>query len=275
MKEPRRDVAFILVATDHGTMILNRYDQCINKENNVGFGVGYELLNRSMYEPAEVSIAMELFTLRRKHFGDGVKVIDCGANIGTHTVSWARHMNGWGDVTAIEAQERIFYALCGNIALNNCFNAKAINAAVGLIPNGFMKIPQPEYREYGSFGSLELQKDKDGTIEYIGQTVNYSPLATVDVRAISIDSLCLDRLDFLKIDVEGMELEVLSGANATIRAYHPIISAEILKVPKKDVTEWLEGLGYVFFPFGNNVLGVHRHDPTLKDVQERQEACGA
>jgi FkbM family methyltransferase len=49
--------------------------------------------------------------------------IDCGANIGTHTIEWAKKMTGWGAVIGIEAQERIFYALAGNIAINNCFNA--------------------------------------------------------------------------------------------------------------------------------------------------------
>ena len=47
-----------------------------------------------------------------------------GANIGVHTVEWARHMYGWGNVIAIEAQERLYYSLCGNISLNNCLNVR-------------------------------------------------------------------------------------------------------------------------------------------------------
>ncbi len=273
MTEPRRDVAFVLASTDHGTMILNRYDQCMVRDNK-GFGVGYDLLNFSQYEPREVAIAQELMLLRRKHFGDGVKVLDCGANIGTHTIPWARHMTGWGDVTAIEAQERVFYALCGNIAVNNCFNARAINAAVGCIDGGMMRIPVPDYQEYGSFGSLQLDFPKGGP-EFIGQIVNYSSDARVDVRAVTIDSMRLSRLDFLKIDVEGMELEVLTGANATIWQYHPIIAAEVLKTGKDAVSAVLLAHNYVLFPFANNVLAVHSEDPTLIDVEERQKACGA
>lgn len=37
-------------------------------------------------------------------------------------------MAGWGAVIGIEAQQSIFYALAGNIAINNCFNAKAVLA---------------------------------------------------------------------------------------------------------------------------------------------------
>ncbi len=272
MTDPRRDVAFVLASTDHGMMIVNRYDQCIVDPAKGGFGVGYELLNRAQYEPREVAIAMELLTLRHKHHGDGVKVVDCGANIGTHTVSWARHMNGWGDVIAIEPQERLFYALCGNITLNNCFNARAIHAAVAS-KAGKMRIPTPDYREYGSFGSLQLQFPDDG-VEFIGQTVDYRPESKVSVETASIDSMGLQRLDFLKIDVEGMEMDVLAGARETLIRYHPIIDVEALKVDKNELKEALLGLGYVLFPFCKDILAVHSNDPTLKDVQERQNACG-
>ncbi len=273
MTDPRRDIACIVASTDHGMLIVNRYDQRLI-EDNKGFGVGYELLNRSQYEPREVSIAMELLTLRRKYFGDGVKVIDCGANIGTHTVSWARHMTGWGDVLAIEAQERVFYQLCGAISINNCFNARAVNAAVGCIDGGIMRIPQPNYQEYGSFGSVELEFPENG-VEFIGQVLNYSDDARVDVRAMTIDSLKLPRLDFIKIDVEGMELDVLAGAEATIWQHHPIIAAEALKTAKNSLTAAVLDMNYVYFPFGNNILAVHRDDPTLIDVEKRQDACGA
>ena len=67
---------------------------------------------------------------RRQYFGDGVVLVDCGANIGVHTVECAVEMTGWGSVLAIAAQERLYYALAGNIALNNCFNARALDAPV-------------------------------------------------------------------------------------------------------------------------------------------------
>jgi FkbM family methyltransferase len=77
-----------------------------------------------------VDFAAGLLTLRRQYYGDGVVAIDCGANIGVFTLEWARAMTGWGSVIAVEAQERIYYALAGNIAINNCFNARAVLAAV-------------------------------------------------------------------------------------------------------------------------------------------------
>ena len=91
----------------------------------------------------EASIATALW--RREKHGDGVIAIDCGANIGVMTVEWARHMTGWGEVLAIEAQERIYDAPAGNICINNCFNARALHPAVGNT-DGDIKIAQPDNR---------------------------------------------------------------------------------------------------------------------------------
>ena len=130
MAYPPRKIAFILASTDHGTLIVNRFDYRM-VDATTGYGVGYFLLENSSYEAQEGSIAMRLLSLRRQHFGDGVVALDCGANIGVHTVEWAKGMTGWGFVIAIEAQERIYYALAGNISINNCFNVHVIHSAVG------------------------------------------------------------------------------------------------------------------------------------------------
>src|SRR3984885_8591327 len=132
----------------------------------------------------------------------------------------------WGIVIAIEAQERIYYALAGNLTINNCFNARAIHAAVGAAP-GTMKIPNPNYLAPGSFGSLELRQ-RQGT-EFIGQTIDYSEARMIDVRTISVDAFNLPRLDLVKIDVEGMGLELIAGAPHSSEAHVAIHLIEELK----------------------------------------------
>jgi len=47
------------------------------------------------------------------------------------------------------------------------------------------------------------------------------------VNTVTIDSLQLPRVDFIKIDVEGHELEVLRGSRETLEKYHPILMVEI------------------------------------------------
>src|SRR5262249_6937922 len=156
---------------------------------------------------------------------DPVVAIDCGANIGVYTVEWARLMRGWGSVLAFEPQEKIYYALAGNVALNNCFNVTARLAAVGATC-GKLAVPHVGYCIPSSFGSLELV-EADAN-EYIGQNVDYSrPALHVDL--LTIDSLQLPRIDLLKIDVEGMELQVLEGARESIHRSHPQIVIEVIK----------------------------------------------
>ena len=136
-----RKLAFVLASSNHGTMIVNRFDyRMIDSQR--GYGVGFQILETAWFDPAEVKLAVDLLALRRKHHGDGVVAIDCGANIGVHTVEWATAMTGWGSVLAIEAQERIYYALAGNIAINNCFNAIAVHGAVSS-ESGALQIPSP------------------------------------------------------------------------------------------------------------------------------------
>jgi hypothetical protein len=76
-----------------------------------GYGVGFQILETAAFDPLEVKMAVELLSLRRRNHEDGVLAIGCGANIGVHTIEWATAMTCWGSVLAIEAQERIYYAL--------------------------------------------------------------------------------------------------------------------------------------------------------------------
>jgi len=128
MRNVGRKLAFVLAASNHGTMITNRFDYRMSGPD-AGIGVGYQLLEAGAFDPIEVELALQLIESRRCFHGDGVVAIDCGANIGVHAIEWATAMTGWGSVIAIEPQERIYYALAGNIAIHNCFNAIAMHAA--------------------------------------------------------------------------------------------------------------------------------------------------
>ena len=143
--------------------------------------------------------------------------IDGGANIGARVPSNSDRDDGWGPVIAIEAQERIYYALAGNIAINNAFNAIAMHAAISSEP-GIMQIPTPDYFVPSSFGGLELKPRID--TEFIGQPIDYSPGKTVAVQKVSIDALSLPRVDLLKLDIGGMESEALAALQ-TIKRCRP------------------------------------------------------
>ncbi|HKA76609.1 MAG TPA: FkbM family methyltransferase [Pseudolabrys sp.] len=265
MRNVGRKLAFVLASSNHGTMIVNRFDRHM-VDSERGYGVGFQILEAAAFDPTEVEIALQLLDMRRRFHGDGVVAIDCGANIGVHTIEWATSMTGWGSVIAVEAQERIYYALAGNIAINNCFNAIAMHAAVSS-ETGTMRIPNPNYLTASSFGSLELLK-RDGN-EFIGQAVDYSDEKTVAIQKITLDALSLPRVDLIKIDIEGMEFAALEGARQLVEKNHPILLIEAIKAGREQLRGWLEQRGYKVFDAGINLLAVHLSDKTLAQLEQK------
>jgi FkbM family methyltransferase len=226
-----------------------------------------QLFEHGVAEPFEVACALDLLELRRKHYGDGVFAIDCGANVGIHTIEWSALMTGWGSVLAIEAQERLYYALAGNVAINNCFNVRAAHAAVAKT-DGIMSIPSLNYYEPARYGSLEL-KQRNGT-ENIGQTINYDGTNTVQVRALRLDSLNPARVDLIKIDVEGMEIEVLEGGQQLLSRHKPLLIIEIIKSDHNAIFSFLNGLGYRISKLGRlDILAVHPTDKGFPEIAAR------
>lgn len=261
-------IAFCLASSDHGPVLINRFDYNHAFSGDF-YGVGAQIMENGVYDPRDVKTLRDLLLCRRDHVGDGVVALDVGANIGVHTLEWSRLMRGWGSVIAIEAQERVFYALAGNITLQNCFNARAIWAAVSSTP-GEISFPEPDYTKQGSFGSFELRAGV-GT-EYIGQPIDYEK-PTSTVKTIMIDGLGLERLDLLKIDVEGMEAEALQGAAATIERCKPILFVEVIKSDKAAIGAALRNEGYRVLPNGMNIIAIHESDKTLENVGVVKEAA--
>jgi len=250
--------AFVMLATDHGTMLVNRFDYNTDS-NGYTYGVGYNLLERSAFDPPELNLIMQILVLLKQLRGDGVVMVDGGANVGVHALTAGRLMQGWGSVISIEAQERVFYALAGNVAMNNLFNVIARWNALAQEP-GIINIPVPDYLKPASFGSLEMQyTDKS---EDIGQPISLAN--SQQVQAISIDSMNLPRLDFLKLDVEGMETQVILGAKSTIARCKPILQVERLKGDQLDLNEVIKSFGYTLYSVGLNALCIPIDDPILK-----------
>lgn len=269
MKHINRPLPFILASTNTGAMIVNHQDYAHDQHGNT-YGVGCQYLSRGSFDPSEIELVLNLLNLRRQHHGDGVTALDCGANIGAHTIAWGIEMTGWGKVISFEAQERIYYALAGNIALNNCFNVRAIHAALGntkILPDPaahFLDIPVPDYTKNASFGSLELRPSEHN--EFIGQKIDYQT-HTQKVPLLSIDTLNLPRIDLIKMDVEGMETEVLNGASDSIKQHKPVMLVEILKTGGDRIIDFFKDLNYEFFIKDINLLAIYKNDPILTSLK--------
>ena len=111
-------------------MIVNRFDE-YRLADNSGFGVGFQLFDNGVLRSRATSRCCSRSSICAAATTATASSPSIAAPIsGSIAVEWAKHMTGWGVVVAIEAQERIYYALAGNLAINNCFNARAIHAAV-------------------------------------------------------------------------------------------------------------------------------------------------
>ena len=71
MPRARRKIAFVLAASDHGAMIVNRFDYRLTG-NDAGIGVGYQILEHSSYDISQVETVLRLLDLRRQYHGAGV-----------------------------------------------------------------------------------------------------------------------------------------------------------------------------------------------------------
>jgi len=241
---------FVLASTAYGPMIISRMDT----------GVSWQLFMLGTHEAEVVSFVTELSTECLERYDKGVHIVDVGANVGTCTVPWAKHCKGWGHVTAFEPQERIYYALAGNVALNNLMNVKAVHGAVSNL-SGTMRVPRINYEVLSNFGGIAM---RDGLLVHSpGQELSYDSHDMDVVSCFALDDSKLGRLDILKIDVEGMEMDVLKGAQATIMRLRPIVITEWIHCGKDVIKAAL--FDFEHFLLGGNIVSVPMPETRMRD----------
>ena len=158
------------------------------------------------WEPAVVNALVEIVR-------PGASAVDIGAHVGFYTLILSKMVGPQGRVLAFEPLPWNFRVLCDNIQLNHCTQVEAINKAL-LDRTCTLDAEMPEGEPLP--GSVAFHMS-DGT----GQ-------ATAD--ALALDDFLRDTgqpVNFMKIDVEGLESLVLKGASRTIEAYHPALIVEV------------------------------------------------
>ena len=195
---------------------------------------GYCLYNKfDMYVGKSIEYYGEYCDNEVKMFSQICKsgdiVVEVGANIGTHTLALANLVGKNGKVFAFEPQRIVFQTLCANIALNSILNTYTYQLAVGS-ESGVVHIPDINYQNIGNFGGVSVDSLANGE--------------KVDLIKLD-DFLEIDSLKLIKIDVEGMEVEVLKGAKRLINTYTPMLYIENDRVEKsQELIEFLWELGY-------------------------------
>lgn len=210
--------------------IINTLAILPNKIVNIGSAKFYvpnypiDLIQSEIVENStfyEIDLLIELQPYIKKN----AVILDIGANIGNHSVYWAVRSYA-KKIYSFEPVEDFFKILKKNIEINQ-LNDKVKIFNIGL----------SNQKINGSI--LEYHRDN------IGET---------RIKQDSNGNLMLDRLDnitfedntidFIKIDVEGHELEVLQGARETLLKYRPVVFVEISSENKTKVHEYLTKLGY-------------------------------
>ena len=192
-----------LVTGRHGLYLANKFDVYI----------GCALIKYGEYCESEWRTLSQLVK-------PGFTVVEVGANVGSHSVSLAKTVGPSGRVIAIEPQRIIHQYLCANLSLNALGNVETHCVGCGAQP-GRLVVPPIDYFAHRpqNFGGIPLSPGGSGDA----------------VPVVRLDDVLQGRpAHLLKIDVEGMEAQVLQGAARLIGERRPFIYLENDRMDRSD-----------------------------------------
>lgn len=196
---------------------------------------------------------MDLFDL---FLSEDSNVIDVGANIGTHSVYFSKKCSR-GTVFAIEPQLYISEILSTNLLFNGCFNVIPVRAAcsseekeiriLNIDPFHGQKVNYGEYK-------LEDQKDK-------GVLTNCITLNSFTKYGIPIH--------LVKLDVEGLEVDVINGAKKLLFKFKPMLYIEFNNKDGNDeLLNLIYSLDYIPYWHIYTKHNLNNHNKQSKNIWE-------
>ena len=220
-------------------MILDRIDPTLVTSAKCRYGqmmylrndryIGAALDRYGEYSESEVAMWRDLLE-------PNALAADVGANLGAHTVALAS-LVPQGMVFAFEPLWYLHALALGNVARNGQANVRTFHAAAGAEP-GQLTIPAMDYTiqgEHANYGGMSMLGHATGN----------------QVQVLRLDDVC-QRLDFIKVDVEGMEWQVLQGAKRIIEQHGPVLyvennpaeQTEVVSADQRRLIGQIQGLGY-------------------------------
>ena len=182
-------------------------------------------------------------TFFRRVVQPGMVVLDVGAHIGYYTLQAAARVGPTGQVHSFEPSMRACTRLLENVSLN-AFTNVTINRCI----------------VHGQPGQMQLTLGDD---QNTGTSTTLTTLANDSGRRELVDAIMLDdyvrskelrRVDLVKIDAEGSDLAVLSGARELLSQQNPQLLIEISPPSsgpaRIDVIDYLRGFGYLPWRIG-------------------------
>jgi FkbM family methyltransferase len=171
-------------------------------------GISSELARWRVHEPFLTSWLARLVS-------KGMVVLDVGSNVGYYAVHEAALVGPRGLVVAVEPQPHAYKALLASIKANGLENVVAVRRAVSKA-SGSLEFAVSSFTNWSR---VDVSAGGADLIEKINVEAG-----TVDEL---VDELGLRRLDLVRMDVEGHEVEMIQGMRETIERFRPVICMEL------------------------------------------------
>jgi FkbM family methyltransferase len=167
-------------------------------------------------------------------------ILDIGGHVGYHSIAYSR-INPNAKIYTFEAQSKIYSLLKTNLEVNNLVDKITIhNKAMG---HKLGKINMSTSITDGPNSNTNIEYGTERELNLGGVSIG---VGGEEVEMVTIDSLKLDSLDYIKIDVEGAESLVFMGGEETIKKYHPVICFEYNH--KRLPMDYIKSLGFDSLP---------------------------
>ncbi|MBP7921986.1 MAG: FkbM family methyltransferase [Saprospiraceae bacterium] len=220
-------------APDQWKLIKN-YDGNLSMYVNPNEHIGRRIYFDGYYEGSEWRVLKKLIT-------PSMCIIDIGANIGSWSLLFSK-LAQEGTVYAIEPSTW-FELLEKNIAINSFKNIKTFQCAFGNVAQEAW-IEEPPPGNDKNYGMSRIALDKK------------SSARSVSIYRLDefVEKQTIKKIDWIKIDTEGMELEILKGGVDVLKQYQPNVMFEMNPVTlhhyeatSEQLVLFLQNLGYIHF----------------------------
>lgn len=197
---------------ESGSVIVKIDDHKGSFEFDVRSSILHRILITKQYEKDIVSVIHRFLDCDKD-------VIDVGANVGLYTILFAKNIHDKQRVLAVEPIPSMLQFLQNNIVRNQCSDKIIVFKGIAIDKPGDSKINTIQgLEEYSSIGDI------------IHPFTNGKQSISLSIHGDTIDNLVKTNSlnpGFLKIDAEGAEYKVLTGAKDTLVKYRPIILCEL------------------------------------------------
>jgi FkbM family methyltransferase len=215
--------SYFILSKEKEKDLTNNYDNtiiCLNNKNV--FILPY---NNISYYTANGLFENSLIEWCKELCNKDKVMLDIGAHTGTYSIDLSRYCK---TVYSFEPQKMTYYSLCGSVSLSSCHNIECINYGLG----------SPD-----QIGTKELNIiSEDGGGSSIKPQDNAICKELIRVR--TLDSFNISNIGFIKMDVEGNELDVLKGSLNTLReSNNPSILFESNET-NIELFEFITNIGY-------------------------------